>query len=83
LRVLVREKIAEAGVDLLREHFEVDVDADSDLESVIAGYDGIVIRSATKMTSDLIARAENLKVIGRAGVGVAEQDVEAHTRGLV
>jgi D-3-phosphoglycerate dehydrogenase len=79
-RVLVREEIAEAGVDLLREHFDVDVDGKSDLAETIGRYDGIVIRSATKLTADLISRADNLKVIGRAGVGVDNVDVEAATR---
>lgn len=79
-RVLVRESIAEAGVDLLRSRFDVDVDADSDLAEIIDRYDAIVIRSATKLTADLIARATNLKVIGRAGVGVDNVDVEAATR---
>ena len=79
-RVLVREPIAEAGVALLRERFDVDVDGDSDLGETIGVYDGIVIRSATKLTADLIERAERLKVIGRAGVGVDNVDVEAATR---
>jgi D-3-phosphoglycerate dehydrogenase / 2-oxoglutarate reductase len=79
-RVLVREPIAEAGVQLLRERFDVDVDGDSDLSQTIGVYDGIVIRSATKLTADLIERAERLKVIGRAGVGVDNVDVEAATR---
>jgi D-3-phosphoglycerate dehydrogenase len=78
--VLVRERIAEAGVELLRRHFDVDVDLDSDLEQSIDGYDAIVIRSATKLTADLIARADRLKAIGRAGVGVDNVDVDAATR---
>ena len=80
MRVLVREPIAEAGIQLLRDRFDVDVDGDSDLAEVIGGYDGIVIRSATKLTADLIARADLLKVIGRAGVGLDNVDVEAATR---
>ncbi len=80
LKVLVRENIADAGVELLRERFEVDVDSESDLAATIGRYDGIVIRSATQLTADLIARADNLKVIGRAGVGVDNVDVEAATR---
>jgi D-3-phosphoglycerate dehydrogenase / 2-oxoglutarate reductase len=80
LRVLVREPIAEAGVELLRRSFDVDVDADSDLAEVISRYDGIVIRSATTLTADLIERAERLKVIGRAGVGVDNVDVATATR---
>jgi D-3-phosphoglycerate dehydrogenase / 2-oxoglutarate reductase len=79
-RVLVREAIAPAGVDLLRKLFDVDVDADSDLAEIIDRYDAIVIRSATKLTADLIGRASHLKVIGRAGVGVDNVDVEAATR---
>jgi len=79
-KVLVREKIAAAGVDLLRARFDVDVDAESDLAEIIAGYDAIVVRSATKLTADLIDRADRLKVIGRAGVGVDNVDVEAATR---
>ncbi len=79
-RVLVREEISEAGVDLLRERFDVDVDAESALEDIIGGYDAIVVRSATKLTADLIGRADRLKVIGRAGVGVDNVDVEAATR---
>ena len=79
-RVLVREEIAEAGVRLLQESFDVDIDGASDLAETIGRYDGIVIRSATKLTADLIERAERLKVIGRAGVGVDNVDVAAATR---
>jgi D-3-phosphoglycerate dehydrogenase len=79
-RVLVRETIAQAGVDLLRERFDVDVDGDSDLAEIIGGYDAIVIRSATKLTADLIERGSSLRVIGRAGVGVDNVDVDAATR---
>ncbi|HEY3922740.1 MAG TPA: phosphoglycerate dehydrogenase [Gaiellaceae bacterium] len=80
MKVLVREEIAPAGVELLRARFEVDEDRDSDLGSIIGGYDAIVIRSATKLTADLIAKGTNLKVIGRAGVGVDNVDVDAATR---
>ncbi len=80
MRVLVRESIAPAGVDLLREHFDVDVDGESDLAEIIDRYDAIVVRSATKLTADLIERAARLKVIGRAGVGVDNVDVDAATR---
>jgi D-3-phosphoglycerate dehydrogenase len=79
-RVLVREPIADAGVRLLQERFDVDVDRTSDLAASIGRYDGIVIRSATKITAELIERAERLKVIGRAGVGVDNVDVAAATR---
>ena len=80
MKVLVRERIAEAGVELLRERFDVDVDLESDLASIIGSYDAIVVRSATKLTADLIERGERLRVIGRAGVGVDNVDVAAATR---
>src|SRR5581483_11810653 len=80
MRVLVRERIADAGIELLRSKFDVDVDGEAPLEEVIGGYEAIVIRSATKLTADVIARGERLRVIGRAGVGVDNVDVDAATR---
>ena len=86
-RVLVAEQIADSGVDLLRERFAVDVGtgwSPDELAERIAGYDGILIRSATRMTAEVIARADRLKVIGRAGIGVDNVDVEAATkRGII
>ncbi|HEX2293000.1 MAG TPA: phosphoglycerate dehydrogenase [Gaiellaceae bacterium] len=79
-RVLVREPIAEAGIELLRERFDVDMNGDSPLEERIGEYDAIVVRSATKLTAEVLERADRLKVIGRAGVGVDNVDVEAATR---
>ena len=80
MKVLIRESIAEAGVELLRSRFEVVVDGDSPLEEAIRDVDAIIIRSATKLTAEVIAKAENLKVIGRAGVGIDNVDVAAATR---
>jgi len=80
VRVLIREEIAEPGVRLLRERFDVDEDRDSPLEEIIGLYDAIVIRSASKLTAELIGKADRLRVIGRAGVGVDNVDVEAATR---
>jgi D-3-phosphoglycerate dehydrogenase / 2-oxoglutarate reductase len=86
-RILVKEKIADSGVALLRERFDVDLGLDWDddqLAERIGAYHGILIRSATKLTADLIARGDKLKVIGRAGVGVDNVDVEAATkRGII
>src|SRR5438045_497857 len=80
-KVLVREPIAEPGIQLLRDRgFDVDVQANGDLADLIGGYEGIVVRSATKLTADVIERADRLKVIGRAGVGVDNVDVDAATR---
>jgi D-3-phosphoglycerate dehydrogenase len=86
-KVLVKEKIGDSGINLLRERFDVDLGFDWDdaeLAERIGSYDGILIRSATKMTAELIAKGERLRVIGRAGVGVDNVDVEAATkRGIV
>ncbi len=79
-RVLVREPIAEAGLELLRRRFDVAEDSESDLASIIGDFDALVVRSGTTVDAALIERAENLKVIGRAGVGVDNVDVDAATR---
>jgi D-3-phosphoglycerate dehydrogenase len=87
LRVLVKEKIGDSGVALLREHFDVDLGvdwSDEELAERIGEYHGILIRSATKLTEDLIDRGTNLRAIGRAGVGVDNVDVPAATkRGII
>ncbi|HEX7294067.1 MAG TPA: phosphoglycerate dehydrogenase [Solirubrobacterales bacterium] len=83
MKVLVKEKIADAGVDLLQQSFDVDLGlemSDEELREAISGYDAILIRSATKLTADLIELADNLKVIGRAGTGVDNVDIPAATR---
>ena len=83
LKVLVKEKVGDSGVKLLEEHFDVDLGIDwsnEELAEKIGAYHGILIRSATKMTAELIDAGENLRVIGRAGVGVDNVDVEAATR---
>ncbi len=83
MKVLVKEKIADTGVDLLRSQFEVDLGlemSDEELAQRIGEYDAILIRSATKLTPELIDRADNLKVIGRAGTGVDNVDIPAATR---
>ncbi|HEX8648336.1 MAG TPA: phosphoglycerate dehydrogenase [Thermoleophilaceae bacterium] len=87
-RVLVKEKIGESGIELLRQAgFDVDLGvdwADGELEQRIGEYDGLLIRSATKLTADLIAKADRLRAVGRAGVGVDNVDVDAATkRGIV
>ena len=80
MKVLVRETIADAGIELLRAKFDVVIDTDSPLEEIVGDYDALIVRSATKVTADVIERATNLKVIGRAGVGVDNVDVDAATR---
>ena len=80
MKVLVADRIAEAGVDFLRRRFDVDVGLNGNLAERIGDYDAIIVRSATQLTGDLIERAERLKVIGRAGVGVDNVDVAAASR---
>ena len=88
MKVLVKERIGESGVQLLRDaglEVEVGTDwADGELENRIGEFDGLLIRSGTQLTADLLQRAERLKAVGRAGVGVDNVDVDAATkRGVV
>ncbi len=86
-RVLVAEKVGQSGIDLLADHFDVDLGVDWSSEQLaerIGEYDGILIRSATKLDSALLERATRLRAVGRAGVGVDNVDVPAATkRGIV
>ena len=83
-RVLVTEPIADAGVALLRDAgIVVDEKAGltpDDLIDAIGEYDGLIVRSATKVTRDVIDAGDRLKVVGRAGIGVDNVDVDAATR---
>ena len=83
MKVLITEALAESGVRLLEKEFEVDVIlglSPKELLEKIGPYDGLIIRSATKVTAEVIERAENLKAIGRAGIGVDNIDIEAATK---
>ena len=87
-RVLVKEKIGDSGVQLLRDAgFDVELGVDwedGELERRIGEFDGMLIRSATKLDADLISKADRLRAVGRAGVGVDNVDVDAATkRGIV
>ncbi len=87
-RVLVNEAIGESGLRLLRSAgFEVDLGDQwraEDLPARIGDYEGILIRSQTRVTDDLLEHATRLRAIGRAGVGVDNVDVSAATkRGIV
>jgi D-3-phosphoglycerate dehydrogenase len=82
-RILVKEPIAERAIELLQREFDVELGYemdDDELAARIGEFDALMIRSATKVTAELIDRAERLKVIGRAGTGVDNVDVEAATR---
>jgi D-3-phosphoglycerate dehydrogenase len=86
-KVLVKEKIADAGVELLQQKYDVTLGVDWDqaeLDSRIGEFDALLVRSATQVDAALIEKATNLKVIGRAGVGVDNIDVPAATkRGII
>jgi len=88
VKVLIADKLSTAAADIFRDR-GVDVDvkvglSKEELLDVIADYDGLAVRSATKPDADVIAAAANLKVIGRAGIGVDNIDVKAATaRGVV
>ncbi len=82
-RVLVAEEIADSGIDLLREICDVDVLTELSREELldqIGNYEAILIRSATQLDAEALDKADRLKVIGRAGVGVDNVDVEVATR---
>jgi D-3-phosphoglycerate dehydrogenase len=88
MKVLVAEKIGDSGVRLLRDAgLEVELGSGweaAELERRIGEFDGLLIRSATQLDAALLERAARLKVVGRAGVGVDNVDVEAATkRGVV
>jgi D-3-phosphoglycerate dehydrogenase len=87
-RVLVAESIGDSGVQLLEAAgFDVDLGVGwsrEELAARIGEYDGILIRSATKLDAELIAAGAKLRVIARAGVGIDNIDVTAATkRGII
>ena len=81
-RILVTEEIAEGGLDRLRAAGH-DVDVQLDLDALlvnIRGAQGLIIRSATQVTAEVLEHADELLVVGRAGIGLDNVDVEAATR---
>jgi D-3-phosphoglycerate dehydrogenase / 2-oxoglutarate reductase len=81
VKIIVADKISERGLALLREGgWEVVIPSAAALPAELADADALVVRSATKVTAALLEKAARLKVIGRAGVGVDNVDVEAATR---
>lgn len=88
-KILVADPLAEEGVEILREEkdFEVEVKTkqkEEVLKEIIKDYDALIVRSETKVTRGIIEKAEKLKVIGRAGVGLDNIDVETATkRGII
>ncbi len=87
-KVLISDKLSPAAVDIFRQRgIETDFKpglSPADLRAIIAPYDGLAVRSATKVTRELLDAATNLKVVGRAGIGVDNVDMKsATTRGVV
>ncbi len=88
MKVLISDKLSPAAADIFRARgIAVDVKTGltpADLRGIIGAYDGLAVRSATKVTRELLEAADNLKVVGRAGIGVDNVDVKSATaRGIV
>ena len=87
MKILISDKMSNKVEDVLQSK-SIDYDIKTGLEpnelkSIIDDYDGILIRSATKLTSDILANCSNLKVIGRAGVGVDNVDLDVATQNKI
>ena len=83
MKVLVSDSLSNEGLEILKEHFNVDVCtglSEDELVEKIKSYDALVIRSGTQVTQRIIEAADKLKIIGRAGVGVDNVDVDAATK---
>ena len=82
MKVLVADNLSSVGVNILNKESGIEVDikvglAKEELIKIIPPYEGLIVRSATKVTLDVIEAAKNLKIIGRAGIGVDNIDVTA------
>lgn len=85
IKILISDPLSEEGLKILKDILEFQVDVKTELKpdslkEIIKDYDALIVRSATKVTKDIIAMAKNLKVIGRAGVGLDNVDLEAATQ---
>ena len=83
MRILVAEPVAQEGVELLRAHHEVDERpglSRDELCAILPDYDALIVRSQVQVDAELIAAGTRLVVIGRAGVGVDNVDLDAATR---
>ncbi|MBA1335553.1 MAG: D-3-phosphoglycerate dehydrogenase [Firmicutes bacterium] len=83
MKIIITERIAQAGIDLLKQKFDVDIRFGIDrieLLDIIENYHGIIVRSVTKIDEELLEKAKNLKVVGRAGNGIDNIDLDAATR---
>jgi D-3-phosphoglycerate dehydrogenase len=81
MKILIADKISDRGINLLKATgWDVQIPTAATLPTDIADADGLVVRSATKVTPDLLEKAKKLRVIGRAGVGVDNVNMDAATR---
>lgn len=83
MKILVTDHISEEGLKLLREQAQVDFRPGlkpAEIIGILGDYEGLLVRSQTKVTADIIEAGKKLQVIGRAGVGIDNIDVEAATR---
>jgi len=85
MKVLVADRLEKDGLELLQKEDGIKVDvkpglSPEELKEAIAGYDAVIVRSGSRLTKEIIEAGKNLKVIGRAGVGVDNVDLEAATR---
>jgi D-3-phosphoglycerate dehydrogenase len=83
MKILVAEQLARQGLEILRAHHEVDEKlglSPEELAAIIGEYDALLVRSQVKVTAEILAHATRLVVIGRAGVGVDNVDLEAATK---
>ena len=85
IKILITDRIAQEGIDLLHSQLpEAQVDQRiglkaEQLRSIIGDYTALIVRSETQVTGDILAAAKQLKIVGRAGVGVDNIDTEAAT----
>jgi D-3-phosphoglycerate dehydrogenase len=83
MKILVADPIAEEGIQSLRSHAQVDIQtklAPEQLKAIIGDYDALIVRSQTQVRAEVIESGKKLKVIGRAGVGTDNIDVDAATK---
>ena len=81
-RVLVTDQISEEGIEILRHVARVDIKTKltpEEITAIIGEYEALIVRSQTRVTTDIIQAGEKLQVIARAGVGIDNVDVEAAT----
>jgi D-3-phosphoglycerate dehydrogenase len=86
-RVLVAEALDQEGIDLLKQHFAVDtreLTSEEELKEIIPQYDGLMIKTYTRVSKEVIDRAVKLKVVARAGTGLDRVDIAyAKTKGII